>query len=106
MCTEENNGSLPFFRLAIPGRGGIIGAIGWTGQWRADFGCADLPDPHCHNNTCPGTPDLRFTAGQENLEAFLLPGEAIRTPSIVLMHYAEAFPTDHQLGRPHCSVVG
>ena len=47
VCTEENNGSLPFFRLAIPGRGGIIGAIGWTGQWRADFGCADLPDPHC-----------------------------------------------------------
>ena len=31
---HQNNGSLPFFRLAIPGHGGVVGAIGWSGQWQ------------------------------------------------------------------------
>lgn len=95
----ENNGSLPFFRLGTPGLGGVVGAIGWSGQWQANFSCDDSPKctpAHQHAN-CPGSAALRFTAGQQHLETFLRPGEEIRTPKMVLMFYAEAHPLDHTL---------
>ena len=43
---HQNNGSLPFFNLAIPGRGGVFGAVGWSGQWEATFSCANSPTCH------------------------------------------------------------
>ena len=64
---------MPYFNLAR-GDGGVIGAIGWTGEWAADFA---------------GGPDGRVSvrAGQEKTHLRLHPGEEIRTPRIALLFY-------------------
>jgi alpha-galactosidase len=66
---------LPFFNLALEGRPrGVIAAIGWTGEWAADFSHA------------PGK-GTRLRAGQALTRLRLGPGESIRTPSIALLFY-------------------
>ena len=71
---RSSDGYLPFFNLTLPGEGGVISAIGWTGQWATEFARND------------GTLQLR--AGQERTHLKLHPGEEIRTPSILLMQWA------------------
>lgn len=68
----SNTTAFPFFNFECDGRG-IIAAIGWTGQWRAGF-----------DRTEDST---RFTAGMEQMHLTLHPGEAIRSPRIVLLHW-------------------
>jgi alpha-galactosidase len=65
---------LPFFNLEM-GSGGVIGAIGWTGGWSASF-----------QRQLDG---VRVRAGMERTHLILHPGEAIRTPRILLLFWDE-----------------
>jgi alpha-galactosidase len=69
---SSNHDTLPFFNLRNGG-GGLIGAIGWTGDWKADFNF-----PTSENA-------VAITAGMKKTHLLLHPGEEIRTPRIVLM---------------------
>jgi len=60
---------LPFFNISRE-QEGIIFAIGWTGQWKADF------------STSPR--GLKLQAGMENTKLCLYPNEIIRTPRILM----------------------
>ena len=71
---RSSDGYLPFFNLSLPGEGGIISAIGWTGQWAATFARTDR--------------SIQLLAGQELTHLKLHPGETIRTPSMLLMQWA------------------
>jgi alpha-galactosidase len=63
--------AVPFFNLQYNDLGAIV-AVGWTGQWAADFERS-------------GTGPTRITAGMEKTHLTLHPGERIRTPRILLM---------------------
>ncbi len=67
------NGQLPFFNLEWPG-GGLIGAVGWTGEWavrlRGEEGRKVV-----------------LQAGQQQTHLRLHPGETIRTPRILLLQW-------------------
>ena len=67
---------LPFFNLRT-GDDGIIGALGWSGQWFAEF---------AHD----GKGKTVISAGMEHLELKLRPGEEIRSPRILLMYWQGA----------------
>ncbi|MGA2065762.1 MAG: alpha-galactosidase [Thermoguttaceae bacterium] len=70
---RSSNGVLPFFNVETGG-GGVIEAIGWTGNWAARFERAS---------------DGRFTlaAGMQRTRLKLLPGETVRTPRILLLFW-------------------
>ena len=65
---------LPYFNLEAPVGEGLIIAIGWPGQWAAEFARDE------------GT-GLRVTAGQERTRFVLHPGEEVRTPLVVLQFW-------------------
>jgi len=65
--------TFPYFNLNT-GRGGVIMAVGWPGQWSADFS----HDPAL---------GLRISAGQDLTHFKLHPQEGVRTPLIVLQFY-------------------
>ena len=67
------DGQLPFFNLQWPG-GGLIGAVGWTGQWAVQV---------------RGESGRRVVvqAGQQTTHLKLHPGESIRTPRILLLQW-------------------
>ena len=70
----SNHDTLPFFNLQN-GNGGMIVAIGWTGDWKADF-------------TYPKDRKvIALAAGMKRTHLSLHPGEEIRTPRIVLMRW-------------------
>jgi alpha-galactosidase len=71
---RSSDGALPFFNLATSVGGGLMIDVGWTGQWTASFA-----------RDKAGRVNLQ--AGMESLHAKLLPGEQIRTPSILLMFW-------------------
>jgi len=64
---------LPFFNLCT-GDDGLIGAVGWGGQWFAEF---------AHD----GESRTSISAGMEHLSARLHPGEAIRSPRMLLLYW-------------------
>lgn len=64
---------LPYFNLQVPHEGWII-AVGWTGRWKAEF----LQDAE-------GKIGVR--AGMQKTHFRLKPGESVRTPSMVLLHW-------------------
>ena len=68
---SSNGTAVPFFHLQTEG-GGVLYAIGWSGQWAAEFTLRD-----------GGMLHLR--AGQEQTHLKLHPGETIRTPRILLL---------------------
>ena len=68
---RSSDGQLPFFNLAWPD-GGIVGAIGWSGQWSMRL-----------ERNASGA--IRLRAGQEKTHLKLHPGESIRTPRILLV---------------------
>ena len=70
-------GACPFFNLDWRG-GGVITAIGWTGQWVASV-----------ENSNSG---LRVAAGMQNLRLRLSPGETIRTPRILQLYWSGEDP--------------
>jgi alpha-galactosidase len=74
---RSSDGYLPFFNLALP-EGGVISAVGWTGQWAAEFS-RDAETVH-------------LKSGMERTHLTLHPGEEIRSPAILLFFYSG---TDH-----------
>lgn len=66
---------LPFFNLQYPG-GGLVGAVGWTGQWMVSAG-----------RSASG---VTLKSGQELTHLRLHAGESIRTPSILLIEWRGA----------------
>jgi alpha-galactosidase len=87
-------GQFPFFGIQT-GDHGVLGAIGWTGSWRAPVS----RDPSGKNITCQ--------AGMLATHLLLHPGETIRTPRILLMNWkgdlGEAQNTWRQLMISHYS---
>jgi len=71
---SSDTNTLPFFNLQS-GAQGLIGAIGWTGDWAASF----------HNDKTAKT--LSLTAGMQATHFLLHPGETVRTPRIVLLNW-------------------
>ncbi len=69
---------LPYFNLQTKD-GGVVGAIGWTGQW-------SLHVTRDGNN-------VHLQAGQQLTHLVVHPGEKIRTPRIVLLQYKGTDPT-------------
>ena len=65
-------GYLPFFNVQW-GDGGLIGAIGWTGQWVLDLQRSET--------------GVRVQSGQETTHFKLHPGEEVRTPRILLLQW-------------------
>jgi alpha-galactosidase len=69
---RSSDGHMPFFNLQWQG-GGLLAAIGWSGQWCCRF----------HRDGR----DLELQAGQQFCSLRLQPGESIRTPRILLIGY-------------------
>jgi alpha-galactosidase len=67
---EHRDSYLPFFNLQRAG-GGLIGAIGWTGQWMLSGSRTSK--------------DIVLQSGQETTHFKLHPGESIRTPRVLLI---------------------
>ncbi len=70
MGGRSSNGVLPFMNVQRPG-GGLVIAVGWSGQWSANFERSQDA--------------LHITAGMERTRLRLHPGEKIRTPRILLL---------------------
>ncbi len=68
----QKDSYLPFFNLQWPD-GGLVGAIGWTGQWMVTA------------QRFAGSVVLK--SGQEHTHLKLHPGESIRTPRILLVSW-------------------
>ncbi len=68
---RSSHEALPFFNLQSEDHG-VIGAIGWTGSWRAEFVRED---------------GVRMRAGMLRTHLRLLPGETIRTPRMLLLFW-------------------
>lgn len=68
-------GALPFFNLQL-GNEGVIGAVGWTGSWKASFSREGYDSG-----------EVSVKAGMRRTHLSLLPGEEIRTPSMVLLFW-------------------
>lgn len=68
---RSSNKVMPYFNLESTCRDGAIIAVGWPGQWAAEF----VRDEGR---------GLHITAGQEQTHFKLLPGEEVRTPMIAL----------------------
>lgn len=64
---------MPFFNLCTGGDG-LIGAVGWSGRWFAEF---------AHE----GQGRTRISAGMEHLDLALQPGETIRSPRMLLLYW-------------------
>jgi len=64
---QSSSGACPFFAIQWSG-GGVITAIGWTGQWKAQLAWGTKTE---------------LMVGMEYLHLSLMPGESIRSPSIV-----------------------
>ena len=71
---RSSDGMMPFFNVTAKGAG-VICAIGWTGDWRADF--------MLEND------GVRLRSGLQNAAFYLKPAEKIRTSSIVIMEYSD-----------------
>ena len=65
---------LPFMSLEAVGEGLALG-IGWSGQWSAEIGRE------------AETGAMRLRAGMDGIRLRLHPGESIRTPRILLLHW-------------------
>ena len=72
---------LPYFNIFGEEFGMVVG-IGWTGQWASSF-----------NNK---NGETIITAKQENFNAYLLPGEEVRSPLVSVSFY-ETHETDNAL---------
>jgi alpha-galactosidase len=69
---KHRDSYLPFFNLQRAG-GGLIGAIGWTGQWMLSGSRTSK--------------DIVLQSGQETTHFKLHPGESIRTPRFLLIEW-------------------
>jgi len=84
-------GALPFFNIEMGGGGpaatrGVMGAVGWTGDWVARFWRGDAGEVHAQ-------------AGMRRTHLKLLPGEEIRSPRILLLFWEGDAIRGHNLLR-------
>lgn len=70
--SRSSDGTMPFFNIDMTGEG-VIGAIGWTGAWKADI----TRDEEA----------FHLSAGMKKTHLKLLPGEEMRTPRILLIFW-------------------
>jgi len=70
---SSNTAAFPFFNLQWA-EGGVVGAIGWSGQWAMDVSRG-------------GGTEVSLRAGQELTHFSLHPGESVRTPRILLVFW-------------------
>jgi len=71
---SSDNTAFPFFNIEMPGKQGIIVAIGWSGKWYADV-------------SQDAANSISLKSGIEKMQISLLPGEEIRTPEIALLFW-------------------
>ena len=71
---RSSDGALPFFNVELGGEAGVIGAVGWTGDWAARFWRGD-------------DGEVNAQAGMRRTRLTLRPGEEIRSPSILLVFW-------------------
>ncbi len=71
---RSSSDASPFFNLQWPG-GGVITAIGWSGQWAA-------------NVECSKDGRLNVSAGIQTMHLKLHPGETIRSPRIMQLYWS------------------
>jgi alpha-galactosidase len=71
---RSSDGGWPFFNLQT-GDHGLYGAIGWTGDWQANF------------NRAQDGKSIAMSAGMLATHLLLHPGETIRSPRILLMNW-------------------
>ncbi|MCC6694994.1 MAG: alpha-galactosidase [Candidatus Hydrogenedentes bacterium] len=90
---RSSDGVMPYFNVC-GNSGGVMAAIGWTGQWKASF-------------QCDAEGRVVFRAGMEHVHLRLHPGERIRTPAIILMRYSGERIDGHNAWRKfmlrHCT---
>jgi len=82
---RSSNSWLPFFNLES-GHKGVITAVGWSGQWGAEF-------------ARQGDGPVRMRAGMELMHLKLRPGEGIRTPRMLLVFWQKDRQAGHNLLR-------
>ena len=70
---RSSDGAMPYFNLASDG-GGLVVAIGWTGNWKATIEALDGSR-------------VRVRAGLNRARFRLRPGEEVRLPSVLVMPY-------------------
>ena len=70
---RSSNRDFPFFKIET-GIGSVIIAVGWSGQWHANFECPD------GNN-------LHVSAGLEKTHFLLHPGEKVRSPRMLVLYW-------------------
>ena len=70
---RPSSGACPFFNLQW-GNGGVITAVGWSGQWAAMV-----------ERSKQGV--IRLTAGMQTMHLKLSPGETIRSPRILQLYW-------------------
>ena len=79
--------TIPFFDIRMNGRG-LIGAVGWAGQWAISF-------------SRPTETAIDIRAGMSNTHLSLHPGEEIRTPLILLLPWQGDAIDAHNILRRH-----
>jgi len=70
---RPSNKDFPFFKIET-GKGSLIIAVGWSGQWQAQI---ESPDKQ----------NLHVTAGLEKTHFLLHPGERVRTPRMLELYW-------------------
>lgn len=87
--------TMPFFDFCEKDSGVLI-AIGWSGQWQANFSSKD----EC----------VRITTGIQDANFYLEPNEKLRTSRVVLMRYSQGRRQAHtmfrRLVKDHFSIIG
>ena len=71
---SSDNTAFPFFNIEMPGKQGVMIAVGWTGKWYADV-------------LQPNEKSVSLKSGMERMQLVLYPKEEIRTPKICLLFW-------------------
>ena len=89
---RPSNGAFPFWNIQRKNDGdtvlsdGFFLALGWSGQWTADF-------------VRPNDKDLTVSAGMEKISTVLYSGESIRSPRVLIMPWKTDRLSAHALFR-------
>jgi len=71
---SSDNTAFPFFNIEMPGKQGVMVAVGWTGKWYADV-------------LQTNEKSVSLKSGMERMQLYLVPKEEIRTPKICLLFW-------------------
>lgn len=69
---SSDTSAFPFFQLDAGATGGVLLAVGWSGNWKADF-----------DGTARG--GVRWRVGLKEMDLYLHPSEKVRTPRIAFV---------------------